>query len=479
MKINILAVLMLILLSLAAYATASGNITQFGNDETNKKWVDDLKKDGFSNEEIAKEIIYQISLSQTKVNSTQNQKLTTDEKIQEILNQVDIIEVDDALQSAMPYYWVLLIADDKQKEIFISEIEKSEISDKDKNELKSRLLEIWEKYPMKFEKIGHTTYISPDTKNQVIVLTDSENLTLQQMDMIHSFKDDIIIITPKWAVSPTHYYLVYYAALNSGYPDPVTAAQHSGDPDMIYSWEPPVMWYNPDLHVGGAPGMAQQSFEYARNFYQLGYTSDASIQIGSASHFLTDVGNPLHTGRETDQIIDKFFHPFGDDIHSLYESYISNNWSDFNAYVMGNQYSYKWAWNGADASTIQVATSSHRFVDTLYVKIYNNRAGFWNEDYWTREITRVCLMTSSQYTNGMMNALMLKTFPGCSNLPTDPDMDGDIEDINGNSLVDFDDVVMYFQNMEWIRSNEPIVPFDYNNNGYIDFNDIVLLFNEI
>ena len=111
---------------------------------------------------------------------------------------------------------------------------------------------------------------------------------------------------------------------------------------------------------------------------------------------------------------------------------------------MGDQYDYKWVWDGADTSTIAVATSSHRFVDTLYTKIYNDRAGFGSAT-WIREITRVCIMTSSQYNNGMVNALMLKSFPGYSNLPTDPDMDGDIGDINGNNLIDYDDVITYFK----------------------------------
>jgi PKD repeat protein len=381
----------------------------------------------------------------------------------------------------VPYYWVLLIADDKQKQIFISEIDESEISDKDKIELKAKLLGIWKKYPMKFEKIGHTTYISPAMKTKAIILTKSENLTLQQMDMIHSFKEDITMTTPKWYVSPTHYDLVYFAAWHSGYPDPVTAAESSGYPDVIYEWYPPAMWYNPVWHTGDAPTHAQEDFVDARNLYQSGYVLDASYCVGYSSHYLTDVGNPLHTGCEDDQIIDYLrFHWCLYDVHTLYESYVASHWEDdFKSWVMDNEYSYKWDWNGADASTIAVATSSYRFVDTLYTKIYNNRAGFWNEDDWTREITRVCLMTSSQYNNGLINAVMLKSFPGYTDLPTDYDNDRDIEDLNGNHGIDFGDIVLYFNYMEWIETNEPIVPFDYNNNGNIDFNDLILLYNEV
>lgn len=178
----------------------------------------------------------------------------------------------------------------------------------------------------------------------------------------------------------------------------------------------------------------------------------------------------------------RIIHPAPNDVHSLYEAYVSSHWDDFDQYVMGNQYVFKWEWsenNGASDSTKAVATSSHRFVDTLFTKIYKNRQGFWNEDEWTREITRVCFLAASKYTNGMVDAIMLKTMPGCTNLPTDPDYDMDIEDLNGNQDIDFDDVILYFNYLEWIETNEPIVPFDYNNNGRIDFDDLFILYNEV
>jgi PKD repeat protein len=69
--------------------------------------------------------------------------------------------------------------------------------------------------------------------------------------------------------------------------------------------------------------------------------------------------------------------------------------------------------------------------------------------------------------------------PGYPNPPTDPDHDGIYEDINGNNRLDFADVVLYFNRMEWIAANEPVSAFDLNRNGRIDFADIVRLFGEI
>ena len=64
-------------------------------------------------------------------------------------------------------------------------------------------------------------------------------------------------------------------------------------------------------------------------------------------------------------------------------------------------------------------------------------------------------------------------------LPTDPDNDGLYEDLNGNGRCDFADVVLYFNQMNWIAENEPVSAFDYNGNGRIDFSDLILLFHMV
>ena len=69
-------------------------------------------------------------------------------------------------------------------------------------------------------------------------------------------------------------------------------------------------------------------------------------------------------------------------------------------------------------------------------------------------------------------------FPGYVGNPLDLDGDGCYEDINGNSRRDFDDVVVLFKHMDWIKQNPSvgIDPYDFNKNGRLDFDDIVQLF---
>jgi PKD repeat protein len=70
-------------------------------------------------------------------------------------------------------------------------------------------------------------------------------------------------------------------------------------------------------------------------------------------------------------------------------------------------------------------------------------------------------------------------FPGKTKIPTDPFEDQLFWDVNGNGRIDFNDVITYFQNMQWIRDNQYIPFFDYNGNGNIDFNDVILLFQKV
>ena len=69
--------------------------------------------------------------------------------------------------------------------------------------------------------------------------------------------------------------------------------------------------------------------------------------------------------------------------------------------------------------------------------------------------------------------------PPSGNAPQDLNDDGLYEDINGNGSHDFNDVVLFFNQMDWIAGNESVGAFDFNKNGRIDFNDIVMVFNEV
>lgn len=71
------------------------------------------------------------------------------------------------------------------------------------------------------------------------------------------------------------------------------------------------------------------------------------------------------------------------------------------------------------------------------------------------------------------------TLPGTALPPTDRNFDGVFDDVNGNRRLDFADVVLLFNHLGWIATNEPMARFDFNHNERVDFADVVRLFNTI
>jgi beta propeller repeat protein len=86
-------------------------------------------------------------------------------------------------------------------------------------------------------------------------------------------------------------------------------------------------------------------------------------------------------------------------------------------------------------------------------------------------------MNPHVYMSTISSILQPVVVYGQTKLPTDTDHDGLYEDLNGNGALDFNDVVIFFNQMDWIIDNEPVALFDFNQNGQIDFNDIVRVFN--
>ncbi|MCH8827367.1 MAG: hypothetical protein IIB16_10460, partial [Chloroflexi bacterium] len=68
------------------------------------------------------------------------------------------------------------------------------------------------------------------------------------------------------------------------------------------------------------------------------------------------------------------------------------------------------------------------------------------------------------------------TLPGAFGPAKDLNGDGTAEDVNGNGAIDFNDVVLLFQNMLDPSVQDNQLDFDFNGNGRIDFDDVVQLF---
>jgi PKD repeat protein len=64
--------------------------------------------------------------------------------------------------------------------------------------------------------------------------------------------------------------------------------------------------------------------------------------------------------------------------------------------------------------------------------------------------------------------------------PLDPDGDGIYEDMNGDGTLSVEgDALLFFTELEWMKTNEPACAFDLNGNKRVDFMDIVMLYAEV
>ncbi|MBP1927589.1 PKD repeat protein [Methanolinea mesophila] len=127
----------------------------------------------------------------------------------------------------------------------------------------------------------------------------------------------------------------------------------------------------------------------------------------------------------------------------------------------------RWNWSFGDGTFSTEQNPTHRYVSpgayTVTLTVWNDAGnGFTAEPGFVRVTGTPFLM-----------------FPGSGRYPDDLDGDGKYEDLNGNGGLDFLDVILYFNNMDWIAQNEPEGIFDYNGNGNIDFNDLLILFDRV
>lgn len=85
--------------------------------------------------------------------------------------------------------------------------------------------------------------------------------------------------------------------------------------------------------------------------------------------------------------------------------------------------------------------------------------------------------------DALLEVVAIHPFPqtdgGFYPLPTDPNGDGMYEDLDGNGWIGFNDVVLYFNNLDFVEKGQPCSAFDYDMSGFIGFNDVVRLFRMI
>ncbi len=358
-------------------------------------------------------------------NTTKIKPIPTTERI-ELHKNINIIKIDPALENATPY-WIIIAAGsiEKGRAATFKYIDSStNLTKEEKIELKKFVKELWRKYHVKTIKDGNTTLITLSSKTGINLTKEEEAMLEKVAQAVNEYfrtkyGGDVGIL---WNVD-THQSIIYISCKKWGESDYYcgVARDHADDPDYWTQVPPPPgypdwMWdfimqvvhswthyYNPSyclpngicVPTGSAPSETKYYADIAKNRYSSGYKYSAYTNLGYASHFMTDVGQPLHTGAELRQAAFKW-------VHYAYEDYVTNNWDsgyNFKSVVEDNWYYYPIS--DPEQATKDLAGYSHAYVETLFWTIFLN-PDTWQSNSTVKQITENSLLETAKYSLGLV-----------------------------------------------------------------------------
>jgi hypothetical protein len=153
--------------------------------------------------------------------------------------------------------------------------------------------------------------------------------------------------------------------------------------------------------VGQAPKDCQKYADAAINMKSQALFLESQKQLGYSSHFLSDVGNPLHAGKALEQLADLGV------LHNQYELYVAKNWAgsgtyDFGAPVQENEFWY--SIGSPDKTTKNLARYSNGYIDVLWGHLKQDKE--IQDDETVTKITRKCLLQTVRNDVGLIKFVL-------------------------------------------------------------------------
>jgi hypothetical protein len=339
--------------------------------------------------------------------------------VKEYYPDVEFVTWDPLLEKETPHY-MLLILNNEGKANMLRVIDECYASKEDKAWMADFLRKMWEKYPVIFSKNDGYTIISIEGNEKGLRLTDEEQKGLEKVDSeITRYLNDLSSDdnSPKWSGNE-HAMIIndscWKWGVNAYYRSVATSA--APQPDTWWSfpynlinhyWNP-----NPSLSwLGQGRYYCDYNANQGKTNHDLGYYYLAYQHLGYSSHFLTDLGNPLHTGKEAEQLFQGISPPWSPPgyswVHNNYEGYVNAYWStappsgpyNFSYFVNNNWYYYPMT--NPFLSAQSLAQYSNTKLNTLYYYVYNNPYTLQNEPN-TYMITANVLIDTSKHTLGLV-----------------------------------------------------------------------------
>lgn len=295
-----------------------------------------------------------------------------------VLEEEPIITLNTPIHT----YWYLLEADNQEQKILFSYIDNCYVSDEEKKEMKKAMKDIWSRYPDQ--------------------ITEEDNLTLEKIDIAtakylnEKYGNDGIEI--KWA-GANHKSIIGTACVKAGVSSTYAnhAKNYADDPDGWDTgfWQSYNHYYDPVLHTGYAPANCDGFADSAKTNFNNGAYYTAYENLGYASHYMSDLGNPMHTGLGSLQYLHQ-------ELHTNYESYVYNQWDTGYKYndTVKNTNSFYTVTDPEQAAK-NLASLSRSDLVTLYNELYYHPTDFGLQPE-VIDITRRVLAETTKYNIGLV-----------------------------------------------------------------------------
>ncbi|WP_290623681.1 hypothetical protein [Archaeoglobus sp. UBA231] len=349
--------------------------------------------------------------------------------------RVKIVKFDPVLENVTPY-WIIIAAgasEEGKKAVFEYIDSSKNLAEKEKLKLKKSIISLWKKYGVVKVKKGDITLIT--LKSGAKPMKEGENAILEKIAKAANeyFKERYVEngnVEVKW-FTDVHQDMIYIACQKWDVPNNLCniARDHADDPDFWYQVPPPPgypdwMWkfimqvvhswthyYNPERDWGSAPDEFEKYTNIAKNYYSSAKYNLAFENLGYASHFLADVGQPLHTGAEARQVaLSLLLLRAPEYIHYAYEGYVSSNWYsgyNFRSYVYGVPVHHYVPITDPEQAVKNLAGYTHQYADTIVWAIFTNPDG-WQNNQNIRNLTQNCIMETTRYLLGLVDYVVQK-----------------------------------------------------------------------
>lgn len=224
------------------------------------------------------------------------------------------VYIDPDVWKFSPQWTLIMYGSTKQPENVLNLIDRLNASEKEKAAWKSTIEALWERYPVWAVETEDGLMVTIIPKKSEEWLAPSEEAALQ--DLADAIAAEMALSLGggngvRWS-GTAHAGIIKAACIHTAVNNATsteTAVSSSSAPDFWpygdliqrcynHGYLPPSIPPVPGIPTGfgGAPENCQKNATDAATSYAGSQLSDAFASLGHSSHFMTDIGNPMHTG---------------------------------------------------------------------------------------------------------------------------------------------------------------------------------------